>query len=56
MAVLPESAAHAFWLLHTYQSCCLHEYIKLCEQRWMEEMRAEALSDGKDRLETAGEE
>ena len=56
MAVLPESAAHALRLLHAHQSRCLHEYIELCEQRRVEEMGAEASSDGKDGLEIAGEE
>ena len=56
MAVLLESVAHALQLLHAHQSRCLHKYIELCERRRVEEMRAEALSDGKDGLETAGEE
>ena len=56
MAVLPESAAHALRLLHAHQSCHLHEYIKLCEWRRMEEMGAEASSDGEDGSGTAGEE
>ena len=54
MAVLPESAAHALRLLHAHQSCRLHEYIKLCERRHVEEMGAEASSDGEDGSEMAG--
>ena len=55
MAVLPESTAHALWLLNAYQSCHRHEYIKLSERRRVEEMELEALSDDEDGLETTGE-
>ena len=56
MAVLPESAAHALWRLHTHHSCRLYKYIKLCERHRVEEMGAEASSDGEDGSGTAGEE
>ena len=55
MAVLPESTVHALRLFNTHQSHCCHKYIKFSEWRRVEEMGSEALSDGKDGLETAGE-
>ena len=56
MAVLPESTVHTLRLLNTHQSCRRHKYIELCERRRIEEMGSEASLDGKDGLETAGEE
>ncbi|KAA6414431.1 MAG: hypothetical protein FRX48_01180 [Lasallia pustulata] len=56
MAVLLEGTAHALRLLNTHQSYRRHEYIEFIEQRRVEEMGSEALSDGKDGLEMAGEE
>ena len=56
MAVLPESTAHALQLLNAYQSCRRHEYIKFIERHRIEEMGSEALSDGEDGSEMAGEE
>ena len=55
MAVLPESTAYTFHILNAHQSHCHHEYIELCEQQHVEEMRLEASSDSKDGLETAHE-
>ena len=56
MAILPESTAYALRVLNAHQSCCRHEYIEFSERRRVEEMGSEALSDGKDGSETAGEE
>ena len=56
MAVLLEGTAHPLRLLNAHQSCRRHEYIKFIERRRIEEMGSEASSDGKDGLETAGEE
>ena len=55
MAILPESTAHALQLLKGHQSCRRHEYIELCERHRVEEMGLEALSDGEDGLEMAGD-
>ena len=55
MAVPLESTAHALRLLNVHQSCCRHEYIQFSERRRIEEMGSEALLDGEDGLETAGE-
>ncbi|KAA6409263.1 MAG: hypothetical protein FRX48_06816 [Lasallia pustulata] len=56
MAVLPESTAHALWVLNAHQSCRRHKYIEFSERRRIEEMGSEALLDGKDGSGTAGEE
>ena len=56
MAVLPESTAHALWVLNAHQSCRRHKYIKFSERRHVEEMGSEASSDGKDGSGMAGEE
>ena len=56
MAVLPESTAHALRILNAHQSRRRHENIEFNERRRIEEMGSEALSDGKDGSETAGEE
>ena len=55
MAILPEGTAHALRLLNAHQSHRRHEYIEFNERRRVEEMGSEALSDGKDGSETAGE-
>ena len=56
MAILPESTAHALWVLNAHQSCRRHEYIKFSKRHRVEEMGSEASSDGKDGSGMAGEE